>query len=36
MLGNLIDYASEPPVECPLLKIAFTHMAVESQIPVVK
>jgi 2-dehydropantoate 2-reductase len=36
ILGSLIDYASVASIECPLLKIAYTHMAVESQISAVK
>lgn len=36
ILGSLINCASEASIECPLLKIAYTHMAVESQLPAVK
>lgn len=36
ILGSLIDFASVASIECPLLKIAYTHMAVESQISAVK
>ena len=36
ILGDLVDRASEHSIECPLLKIAYTHMAVESQLPAIK
>ena len=36
ILGSLINFASKASIECPLLKIAYTHMAVESRIPAVK
>jgi 2-dehydropantoate 2-reductase len=36
ILGDLVDRASEHSIECPLLKIAYTHMAVESQLPDIK
>lgn len=36
ILGSLINCASGTSVDCPLLKIAYTHMAVESQPPAVK
>jgi 2-dehydropantoate 2-reductase len=31
ILGDLIGFASNGSIDCPLLKLAFTHMAVESQ-----
>jgi 2-dehydropantoate 2-reductase len=31
ILGDLIGFASNGSIDCPLLKVAFTHMAVESQ-----
>jgi len=31
ILGDLINFASNESIDCPLLKIAFTHMAVESK-----
>jgi len=31
ILGNLIAFASDGSIDCPLLKIAYTHMAVESK-----
>ena len=31
ILGDLIAFASNESIDCPLLKIAFTHMAVESK-----
>jgi 2-dehydropantoate 2-reductase len=31
ILGDLIAFASKQSIDCPLLKIAFTHMAVESK-----
>ena len=31
ILGDLIGFASAGAIDCPLLKIAYTHMAVESQ-----
>lgn len=36
ILGDLVNRASEHSIECPLLKIAYTHMAVESQLPAIK
>jgi 2-dehydropantoate 2-reductase len=36
ILGDLVERASEHSIECPLLKIAYTHMAVESQLPAIK
>ena len=36
ILGDIVDRASEHSIECPLLKIAYTHMAVESQLPAIK
>ncbi len=31
ILGDLIDFANLNSIDCPLLKIAYTHMAVESK-----
>ena len=31
ILGDLIAFASKQSIDCPLLKIAFTHMSVESK-----
>ena len=31
ILGDLIGFANQGSIDCPLLKIAFTHMAVESK-----
>jgi ketopantoate reductase len=31
ILGDLIGFANLGSIDCPLLKIAYTHMAVESK-----
>jgi 2-dehydropantoate 2-reductase len=36
ILGDLVERASKHSIDCPLLKIAYTHMAVESQLPAIK